>query len=390
MRSIILIVSAMLLMAGYIVSPFFALHRIDHAIRDGDTLLLERYADWPAIREQLRTDLKGLAAETLAKQQTSNNDTGGSLASGLITLMAPVLVDRVVDANVNPDGVIRLLNDQNSPDGKDAAPHGSLSDWVAYSFFESPTEFRVDLQNPSKLDAPKVTALLEFSGLGWRVTRVKLPIQDLSRAITAAKDNLPEGSSPRLVQQPTATTAPDPSAAAAALKMEELHQWKSENGVSPLDKSPRVILAKMSQTSSDSEGAAVLGLKCTEHKTWVAVVVPSMIIALNEKVRIDYRIGDNQPEAATWGLGGDYKVVFAPSGALSVDLIKKMEQAHDFYIRITPERGDIVAFTFDLDGLKEVLEPLKVACHWDEQTASTPANSAPSKKTIAARVPKQQ
>jgi type VI secretion system VasI family protein len=277
-----------------------------------------------------------------------------------------------------------------------------LSDWITYSFFESPAEFRVELQNPSKQDAPKVTALLEFTGLGWRVTRVKLPIQDLSKAIDDAKAKaiddakaqLPQGlSSSSPEQQPTATAAPSASEAAAASKVEELRtKWSSQNEVSPLDKSPKVILTKLSQTASASEvtSAAILALRCMERQTSVVVKVPEMIISINEKVRVDYRIGDNQPVSTVWDLGGGYKILFAPSGSQSVDLIKKMEAANDFYIRVTPERGDTVAFSFDLDGLKGVLAPLKVACEWGEQTTSTPAPSAPSKKTITARVPKQQ
>src|SRR5690242_15848866 len=73
MRSIGLFALATLALAIYLVSPYFALYRIDQAISDRDTLRLERYADWTAIREQLRADLKGLALDTVTKQ-TANND----------------------------------------------------------------------------------------------------------------------------------------------------------------------------------------------------------------------------------------------------------------------------------------------------------------------------
>jgi hypothetical protein len=191
MRGIGLFAFATVALAIYLISPYFALYRIDHAVRDGDTLRLERYADWPAIREQLRADLKGLALETVTKQ-TANNDTAGSLASGLAMLMVPAVVDRMVDANVNPDGVIRALND-----GTKGTPRKSLRDLVAYAFFESPTEFRVDLRNPHSPDGPKITALLELSGSGWRVTRVKLPLSDISKAIAEARQHPDTAAAPK-------------------------------------------------------------------------------------------------------------------------------------------------------------------------------------------------
>jgi hypothetical protein len=76
-------------------------------------------------------------------------------------LMVPAVVDKMVDATVNPDGVIGLVNE-----GQQGTLKKSLRDLVAYDFFESPTEFRVDFRNPRSPDGPKITALLELTGSG--------------------------------------------------------------------------------------------------------------------------------------------------------------------------------------------------------------------------------
>jgi hypothetical protein len=175
MRLLSMVSVAMFLAAVYIVSPYYALYRIDHAIQDHDSVVLERYADWPAIREQLRTDLKGLMMNTLVDKP---GDSSNGFATGLAALLGPVMVDRVVDSTVNPDGLIRMVSNKDS-----VAGNNRLHDFITYAFFAGPMDFRVDLRNPQNADAPSVTALMEFSGFGWRVNRVKLPLAELTRAV---------------------------------------------------------------------------------------------------------------------------------------------------------------------------------------------------------------
>lgn len=66
MRILLFASAVMLLLAAYIVSPYVALHRIDDALQRRDTVALEGYADWPTLREQLRSDFKGLMADVLS------------------------------------------------------------------------------------------------------------------------------------------------------------------------------------------------------------------------------------------------------------------------------------------------------------------------------------
>jgi type VI secretion system VasI family protein len=200
---------------------------------------------------------------------------------------------------------------------------------------------------------------------------VAKPKDDLSEPVEVAAPKEPSNQTPGAAPNQQSS---EPSK--APVSNEAPTKWSSQKDVSPLDRSPRVILTNLSETTSDTgvSPAAMLALRCMEGQTSVLLALPRMVIAAGEKVRVDYRIGGNQPETATWSLGGSYKILFSPSGAQSVGLIKKMEQADDFYIRVTPDRGDTLAFSFDLGGLKELIEPLKVACHWDEQTASISTN----------------
>ena len=180
MRILLFTTLAMLLLAAYIISPFFALYRIDHAIQERDVLTLEQYADWPAIREQLRTDVSGIVSGTLADRSNS------FLAKGLGELVTPIFVNRLVDSLVNPDGLISLVNQD---DARESGKH--LSDFITYAFFAGPMDFRVVMRNPNDADAPAMTALLEFEGLGWRVTRIRLPLVQLREALQKAFETAP-------------------------------------------------------------------------------------------------------------------------------------------------------------------------------------------------------
>ena len=141
--------------------------------------------------------------------------------------------------------------------------------------------------------------------------------------------------------------------------------WSVQSDVSPLDKSPRVILTRMSGTKSVDEvrSAGLLGLRCIEGNTSV-VIGQSEYLGFSEQVTVDYRIGNNRPTRERWAVSGEHKIVYAPYGSKSVELIGQMQAADDFYVRISPESGDVKDFTFDLRGLNDHIAELKAACDW--------------------------
>ncbi len=150
--------------------------------------------------------------------------------------------------------------------------------------------------------------------------------------------------------------------------MAELRVWTSLIDVSPLDRSTRVLLSRVNDEANcgqfDCEIAG-LGLRCYESRTNVFILFPSMIINVSENPRIQYRIGDNAPvDTRAWTISADYQTVFAPGGAPSINIIRQLEEATDFYVRVTDELGAVQYATFTLSGLSELLVPLKSACRW--------------------------
>ena len=145
--------------------------------------------------------------------------------------------------------------------------------------------------------------------------------------------------------------------------------WHSFIDVSPIDGSRLVLLSRMNDEANcgqfDCE-VVTLGLLCSENRTKVFIHFTNMITNVSENPRIQYRIGDNAPvDTRAWTiLDPDYHAVSVPSGATSINIIRQLEEATDFYVRVTDRNGAVQYATFTLSGLSELLVPLKSACRW--------------------------
>ena len=148
----------------------------------------------------------------------------------------------------------------------------------------------------------------------------------------------------------------------------EFRVWNSSINVSPIDGSPRVTLTLLNDEAKclrpDCE-IVMLALGCSQNRTNVFILFPSMIINVSENPRIQYRIGDNAPvDTRAWTIAPDSKIVFAPDGPPTINIIRQLEEATDFYVRVTDQNGAVQYATFTLSGLSELLVPLKSACLW--------------------------
>ena len=154
--------------------------------------------------------------------------------------------------------------------------------------------------------------------------------------------------------------------------MAEFRVWRLSIDVSRVDRSTRSS-AFVTQRVNDEANClqfdcevVMLGLRCSENRTNVLILFPSMIINVSENPRIQYRIGDNAPvDTRAWTISADYKTVFVPGGRRpSINIIRQLEEATDFYVRVTDRNGAVQYATFTLSGLSELLVPLKSACRW--------------------------
>ena len=164
-----LFLALLILLAAYAGYPYLTLYWLNDALLADDKQALERLVDFPRVRADLKTDVKSdVYAKT--REAAEKRPILGTFGEALARLLAPTLVDSTVDTMVSPDAI---LDDPTVVEHR--RKDESFIDFVDYAFFASPTTFKLDLKDPGKPDSPTLTAVMEFSGLRWRIVGVDLP-----------------------------------------------------------------------------------------------------------------------------------------------------------------------------------------------------------------------
>ncbi|WP_038055944.1 DUF2939 domain-containing protein [Thermus amyloliquefaciens] len=146
-----------LVLGGYLVlSPYFALRGLQVAIERRDAAALERYVDFPRVREALKADLHAAMVKELERNQENP-------FAALGVLLAGGLIQAVVDSLLTPEGLASVGT------GKDPGEVG----------LEEVRRWRLKWQGLSRVfvhhrNDPQTGLLMERQGLGWRVVRLVL------------------------------------------------------------------------------------------------------------------------------------------------------------------------------------------------------------------------
>ena len=94
---------ALLAVAAYSVSPFWAIHKLRKAAEAKDAVYITDSVDFPAFRESL----KGALSAQMAKEAAASQEDGGFGAIG--AAFGAMMVGPLVDALVTPEAVIGLM-----------------------------------------------------------------------------------------------------------------------------------------------------------------------------------------------------------------------------------------------------------------------------------------
>ena len=172
---------------GYWIYPYWTLSRIQRAIIDRDPVAIEALIDWQGLRADFRADARTLFVSGSADQSPEAATFG--------TVLGSMMVDQLVDTKVNPAGFLELITENKFFAGR------SPSDFLVGAGFAGLTLYRAKIKHPDTGPELTATAILEFSGLSWRLTKVILPIPAITDAI--AKSRRP----------PDVPAAPDPARA---------------------------------------------------------------------------------------------------------------------------------------------------------------------------------
>ncbi len=215
---------AVVVAAGWIVWPYYAVYDLAIAVREGDVSTLEARVAWDSVRQGLRGDLNALLLQKFSSDAKADTSSGGALGTDLAVMLGPVIVDRMVDSYVTPQAVAAAnrasKSDNTSSNVTNAAARNFNEtiqsarnirwDQIKHAFFSrGPLTFRVEfipdhdppLQHPTEFR-------FQWDG-NWRLIRIILPADAMHGLSAAAKSQ--DGGGPSFASKllaPQATTKP--------------------------------------------------------------------------------------------------------------------------------------------------------------------------------------
>ena len=143
------------------------------AAKSGDRDRLEQVVDFPAVRENLKSDLSARIVKA-----ASTDSSGNEFAAGLAALLGPAVIDRMVDAMVTPDGLAELLRRGTIkfPNHAGEAAIDDKKPLQVTSGYRTLDRFRVVLTRGDDLERSGFALTMERRGLfSWRLIRIDVP-----------------------------------------------------------------------------------------------------------------------------------------------------------------------------------------------------------------------
>lgn len=158
-------------------TPYITLWNMRSAFVNKDAKAFCGYIDFPVFKENFKAELNA----RMMSELTKNKDLQDNPFAGLGMMMAPALINNLVDAFVSPAAIERLMNDTR-PEG-DTAPTGGTSPFKGFgntddmdvsTGYESLNEFTIDTVSKSN-PAQGMKVVLERRGLlSWQLVNIKL------------------------------------------------------------------------------------------------------------------------------------------------------------------------------------------------------------------------
>lgn len=164
-----------LVIAAYFASPLLAFHNLREAGQQGDRDGLEATVDFPLLRMNLKSDLNAAMLLNLQKDTALQSNPFG----GLAMLVAPALIDRMVDAYLTPESISLMVTNAKVPAPQPGAAVQNRSEGAAHltirSGYATLDRFRTTLVNDAAPDKP-LSLLFERRGLfAWKLVRIEMP-----------------------------------------------------------------------------------------------------------------------------------------------------------------------------------------------------------------------
>lgn len=157
-----------LFVGAYFGSPYYAAKRFRDAAMSADADRLDETVDFPAVRENLKSQLSAAMMRKLQNDTSMKNNP----FAGLGMMMAPAIIDKAVDAYITPEGISALIKGKKPGEPKSTEISRDIKftyEWVSLD------RFRVRTENErTNEEGPAV--LFERRGIfTWKLIRFALP-----------------------------------------------------------------------------------------------------------------------------------------------------------------------------------------------------------------------
>lgn len=175
----------LLAVAGYVgAGPFLTVRSISRAVERGDMRSLRQDVDFELVRGSIKAQLEDYLARRMGDPATDGR------LKALGRQVTSTMTGGVVDALATPAGIGAILEGRSVirramgyPPQPGGAPEGRFDPLRGARYqYESPSRFVATVQNA---DGVPVVFVFTRQGFRWRLTDVRLPVDQLVASLTA-------------------------------------------------------------------------------------------------------------------------------------------------------------------------------------------------------------
>ena len=172
-----------LFVGAYVASPILAYDALKDAARSGDRDRLDQVVDFPAVRENLKSEI----STGMMKSVRSDPKLRDNPFAALGALLLPAITDRVVDAVITPDGIATIINqgrasktDAPPPPADPASPSAAQPSparprLVTRYGYQGLDRFVATITRADQPDQPVTLTLARRGLFSWKLVRIDLP-----------------------------------------------------------------------------------------------------------------------------------------------------------------------------------------------------------------------
>ncbi|MDH0864881.1 DUF2939 domain-containing protein [Mitsuaria sp. GD03876] len=174
-------------------SPFLAIHQLRAAAKAGDADAFNDHVDYPRLRESLKGQFSAAIGDRMADRAPKSD--AGRAGAVLGSMFAVAMTDRMVDALVRPEAVMRIMQEgklmpkrgsRRAPDGEDQdgeEPRGGSDanradgrDPIWSTERKSVDKLVLYARGANQPEDRRTGLVLERRGFAsWQLTEIRLP-----------------------------------------------------------------------------------------------------------------------------------------------------------------------------------------------------------------------